>query len=47
MKVKRFLSMVIAAAMAMQCAAFSALAETESTVTVVANDNDTDWTIIS
>ena len=45
MKTKRFLSMVIAAAMAMQCAAFSVFAENTDTVTVVANDIDTDWVI--
>ena len=45
MKTKRFLSMVIAAAMAMQCAAFSVFAENTDTVTVVANDIDTDWTM--
>jgi len=43
MKTKRFLSMVIAAAMAMQCAAFSVLADNTASVTVVANDIDTDW----
>ena len=45
MKTKRFLSMVIAAAMAMQCATFSVFAENTDTVTVVANDIDTDWTM--
>ena len=43
MKTKRFLSLVIASAMAMQCSVFSVLADNTNSVTVVANDIDTDW----
>ena len=44
MKAKKILSMIIAAAMAIQCAAISAVAsEPADGVTVVASDSTTDW----
>ena len=43
MKTKKLLSLFIASAISLQCAAVSVFASTDNAVTVVANDKDTDW----